>query len=442
MATYKPIQSTTLTSAVASITFSGIDQTYTDLVIVGSIGVTAAADIQLTYNNDSTSGLYSHNALGGDGTNVGVARYGSRNNIQLDYPGYAQTVLGGTNFIINVQNYSSTTITKISINKFNNGGTAVGYGTNLMTGLWRNTAAITSVTLTASGTTFLAGSTFSLYGINAGTPKATGGELVTTDGNYWYHVFKSTAAFVPTTALSADVLVVAGGGSQGAYYGAAGGAGGLRGLTSQSFALGTSYTCTVGAGGASTGGNTSSRGNNGTNSSIIGGALSISATGGGGGAGAYTGLPYAGGSGGGGNQYSGVMAGGAGNAGGYSPVEGYAGEQGSQTGPNYGGAGGGAGQAGGTNGSGIGGDGSSAYSSWGLATGTGENVSGTVYYAGGGSGNVSPRTGGKGGGGAQTARNGFAAWVGHTNTGGGSGSAADNNGYAAGSGIIIVRYAV
>jgi hypothetical protein len=433
MATYKPLQSVSVTAATSSITFSGIDQNYTDLVVVSSIKATAGNPVvQLVINSDTNSN-YSRTGMYGDGATPSGYKNTSASSLEL----FSADTTNFTPITLHLANYSNITTNKAVLQR--SGKT---YPT-IAAGLWRSTSAINALTMRLSASTFEPGSTFSLYGIKAGSLKAIGGDLVTSDGNYWYHVFRSTATFVPTQTLSVEVLVVAGGGSQGAFYGAAGGAGGLRGLTGQSMTSGTTYTVTVGGGGASTGASTSSRGNNGTNSSISGtGFSTITASGGGGGAGAYTGLPFAGGSGGGGNTYSGIMAGGAGNVGGYTPVEGYAGEQGSSSAPNYGGAGGGAGQAGGTNGSGIGGDGSSAYSAWGLATGTGENVSGTVYYAGGGSGNIPPKAGGKGGGGDNTARNGFSAWVGHTNTGGGSGSAADNNGYAGGSGIVIVRYPV
>ncbi len=72
-------------------------------------------------------------------------------------------------------------------------------------GLWSNTAAITSITLTPdSATNFVQYSTFSLYGLAAvGTtpviaPKASGGNI-TTDGTYWIHTFLTTGAFVPQT---------------------------------------------------------------------------------------------------------------------------------------------------------------------------------------------------------------------------------------------------
>jgi hypothetical protein len=446
--TYVALDKVTVGTATPSITFSSIPQGYTDLVVVMSPATThtLATFPYMRFNSDSGSN-YSYTEVNGNGTSATSFRDVNQT-IGWTSPQMASisNTLGDNTTIANIMNYSNATTYKTYLSRANRAGSTLDYqGVEAAVGLWRSTAAITSVLIgnRRGGVdyNFAVGSTFSLYGIRAEGAAFARGGIVTSDANYYYHTFLASGTFTPVSNITTEVLVVAGGGSQGAFYGAGGGAGGLRGLSAQSMTSGTAYTVTVGGGGASTGASTSSRGNNGTNSSISGtGFSTITASGGGGGAGAYTGLPFAGGSGGGGNTYSGIMAGGAGNAGGYTPVEGYAGEQGNSASPNFGGAGGGAGQAGGTNGSGIGGDGSSAYSAWGLATGTGENVSGTIYYAGGGSGNTPPKAGGKGGGGDNTARNGFSAWVGHTNTGGGSGSAADNNGYAGGSGIVIIRY--
>lgn len=165
--TYVALDKVTIGTATASVTFSSISSAYTDLYIVGSVGVTAAADIFLNFNGDTTSGLYSFTQLGGDGSSALSQRASNQNRVQLDFPGYAQTTLGATNFTISVQNYSNSTTNKTSLTRFNNMGGAAGLGTNATVGLWRNTNAITSVTLTASGTTFLAGSTFSLYAIKS-----------------------------------------------------------------------------------------------------------------------------------------------------------------------------------------------------------------------------------------------------------------------------------
>ena len=283
--TFIALDKVTVGTATASVTFSSIASTYTDLFIVGSVGVTAAADIFLNFNGDTTSGLYSFTQLGGDGSTAYSQRASNQNRVQLDFPGYAQTTLGATNFTINVQNYSNSTTNKTSLTRFNNMGGAAGLGTNATVGLWRNTNAITSVTLTASGTTFLAGSTFSLYGIKAEpvpTAKATGGTIYYGADGYTYHKFTAGGTFAPTQSLSCDVLVIAGGGggasgtNGGGYYGGGGGAGGVSYLSSSALTA-TNYTVVVGGGGAGT---QAATGGTGTNSSFN---ASIISNGGGGG---------------------------------------------------------------------------------------------------------------------------------------------------------------
>ncbi len=61
------------------------------------------------------------------------------------------------------QNYSNTTTYKTVLSRCSNptGGTLA------VAGLWRSTAAITSITLTPTAGNWLSGSTFTLYGIKA-----------------------------------------------------------------------------------------------------------------------------------------------------------------------------------------------------------------------------------------------------------------------------------
>ena len=101
---------------------------------------------------------------------------------------------------------------------------------------------------------------------------------------------------------------------------------------------------------------------------------------------------------------------------------------------------------------GDGGIGSSAHSDWGLVTGTGENVSGTIYYAGGGGGGTyEGGTGGAGGAGGGGRGNYGQTNINNTSglptTGGGAGGSGRNAALAnttpslGGSGIVIIRYA-
>jgi hypothetical protein len=256
----------------------------------------------------------------------------------------------------------------------------------------------------------------------------------------------SNSATMPNLVV-ADIMLVAGGGGGGASYGGGGGAGGFRVLNS-SLTAGTSYTVTVGAAGAAVSGTypNVNRGGKGGNSSFSGsGFTTISATGGGGG-GAWN-VQTSGGTGGsGGGGTLETSAGGVGNEGGYTPVEGYNGAT-SISGTAYGGDGGG-----GAGGEGIqatssqpgnGGPGTSAYSSWGAATSSGQNVSGTYWYAGGGGGGYRvSAVGGNGGGGNGNGGIGSGGGVsGTTNTGGGGGGGGGDGetGSAGGSGLVIIR---
>ena len=135
------------------------------------------------------------------------------------------------------------------------------------------------------------------------TTTAIGG-TITTDGSDTIHIFRSSGVFIPSSTLSVEYLIVAGGGAGGSSQSGSGsgggGAGGYR--TGTSFIAVTIYTITVGAGGSPEPGIASEiSGNPGFNSSISGSGLTtLTAIGGGEGGSSY-GAP-AGGSGGSGGS--------------------------------------------------------------------------------------------------------------------------------------------
>jgi hypothetical protein len=438
--TYVALDKVTVSSAVSSITFSSINSGYTDLVIVcNGTGGTSSNDasILIQLNGDSASN-YSTTYLLGDGTSPASGRIGPSSAI------YSMRINGTTNStgIAHIQNYSNSTTYKTILSRGNSPQYAIA-----LVGLWRSTAAITSITLKDQNAgNFQSGFTASLYGIKAEvggiTPKATGG-VVTSDATYYYHTFLTSGNFVPNQSLTADYLVIGGGGSGGG----GGGAGAYRtSLPSSPLSLtATSYAVLVGGGAAPSGILGNGWGANG-NDTIF---SSITSNGGGhaGEIGTQTspnknGVANGNASGGGcgtGQNATGGAAGTYGNKGG----------DGSATypyPPAYGsGGGGGAGSAGGNGTSSKGGDGGAGLntnSAWATVTGTG--VSG--YYAGGGAGYAEPgyaqlaSAGSGGGGNATTAPDGTA------NTGSGGGAIGSLNpvayrGGAGGSGIVIVRYA-
>jgi hypothetical protein len=159
--TYEKIQTYTLGSTTASIDFTSIPATYTDLRLVFVGTINASSDyIEVTFNG-TTSG-YSWTRLSGDGTSATSSRVSSNTKWVPNFP------LAG----------SSTIPFLITIDIFSYAGST--YKTGLMetsadtngsglvirsVGLWQNTAAITSIKLDPQSNDFNAGCTATLYGI-------------------------------------------------------------------------------------------------------------------------------------------------------------------------------------------------------------------------------------------------------------------------------------
>ena len=166
MSTYSPIASVTLSSAQSSVTFSGIPQTYTDLVIVG-VGYNSTGDgyaPRFDFNSD-TGNNYSFTQIGGNGSSASSTRSSNRANIPASWlTGWDTTSTEVGMFTTHIMNYSNTTTNKTVLSR---GNQAAGTypGTEAVVGLWRSTAAITSIRITADIATFASGSTFNLYGI-------------------------------------------------------------------------------------------------------------------------------------------------------------------------------------------------------------------------------------------------------------------------------------
>jgi len=433
--TLKKIQTVTVGSGgSATIEFSSIPQTYTDLkIVVSARSTNADIDDHLFVKPNNSASNMTQRWLRGSGSAAS-----SSTTVRFAIPGATSTASVFGNTELYIPNYTSANFKSFSGETVQETNATEAYQ-YLCAFLWSDTAAITSLVLDLSNGNFAQYSSATLYGVSnvpaAGNAKATGG-IITYDDTYVYHTFPWSGTFTPLTSLTADYLVVAGGAGGGNVGGGGGGAGGLRctvgatgggGTLESALSLtATAYTVTVGAGGA--GATTDAKGTNGSNSVFS----TITSTGGGGGGFKGSGNSGAtGGSGGGGSE---LNSGGAGTA-----NQGYAGGNGNTTAGAAGGGGGGA-NAVGTN---------NANNSNGAAGGAGvaTSISGTsTTYAGGGGGGGQSGTGGaggSGGGGAggSTAVNGTSATVNTGGGGGGGGSNTFKNGGAGGSGIVIVRYA-
>lgn len=162
--TYVLISSNTLSSSAASVTFSSIPSTYTDLVLRGSIRSTTAIDGQLTFNGTGGT-VYSRTYLRGDGSTAGSARNSSTSQVTLDdiYRNGSSTTNTFASFEIYMPSYLASQNKPISYDGADetNGTSAYRYA---IAGLFRDTTAISSLTLTFT-TAAVSGSSFYLYGI-------------------------------------------------------------------------------------------------------------------------------------------------------------------------------------------------------------------------------------------------------------------------------------
>ena len=432
-------------AGAATVTFSNIPQTFTDLKIVSSARSTATSGssyMQVSFNSSTTSftlkALYGSGSSASSYSEADVARWvGSVNPTDYTASTFANMDLYISNYAsANYKSYSADTADE------NNGSSAEML---LIGGLWSNTAAITSITLSAASGSFTQYSTFSLYGISSNTstqntsvPSATGGDVITTDGSYWYHAFKYSGTFTPLKALTAECLVVAGGGGSptSGNVGGGAGAGGILYHSGKSVTT-DNYAIVIGSGGAA--------GSNGSDSTMS----TMTAVGGGKGGTETSPAAGSGGSGGGGSYNSAAGSSTQSSSGGATGY-GFAGGTGAVVTLYEAGGGGGAGAVGTTTDGSPGnppngGAGLNTWSAWASATSTGASG----YYGGGGGGGAwqgasSASTGGAGGGGAGGAYSYETGTNGTVNTGGGAGGFGQPSGntHSGGSGIVIVRYAV
>ena len=161
--TYEPIATNTLSSTAASVTFSSISGSYTDLVVVQTFtNAQTTGYTQFRFNGDTASN-YSFTILQGT-TVVASGRESNQTSIRLGTTSY----MSNANTITSIQNYSNATTYKTIISRGTFGETSAQIReTDAGVGLWRSTSAITSITLLISGGNYAIGTTFTLYGIKA-----------------------------------------------------------------------------------------------------------------------------------------------------------------------------------------------------------------------------------------------------------------------------------
>ena len=155
--TYDLLDSTTLGTAAASVTFSSISQDYRDLILVTN--AYSASDGGATiYLNGDTGANYSRVRAYGNGSttfsDAGSGRTGM-NSVLVWTANTPNTA------IQQIMDYSTTDKDTTVLSRVNDSTDYAAMQANR----WDNTAAVTTIEITSDSGNFSTGSTFALYGI-------------------------------------------------------------------------------------------------------------------------------------------------------------------------------------------------------------------------------------------------------------------------------------
>jgi hypothetical protein len=160
-----PINSVNV-STTGSVTLSNIPNTFQDLMLVVSARTDSSSltSALLRFNGD-TSSVYSSTLLLGNGVSATSERYSNESFARIGYAvGSSQLASAFSSQVVQIIDYASTSRFKTIVSRDSSDTNGSGVS-QLTTALWRNTAAITSITY---ATSIVPGSTITLYGIKAG----------------------------------------------------------------------------------------------------------------------------------------------------------------------------------------------------------------------------------------------------------------------------------
>lgn len=162
------IQTNSLGADAASIEFTSIPQTFTDLMfLVSTRASTAGTSVEpclITFNADTSD--YTHRTLNGTGSATASASGTSRLVFNAPRTGTTANTFG--NVSVYIPNYAAAINKKYSTDSVTEQDATEAHQT-IIAGLWSDTAAITSVLFAPTANNFIAGSTISLYGILKGS---------------------------------------------------------------------------------------------------------------------------------------------------------------------------------------------------------------------------------------------------------------------------------
>jgi hypothetical protein len=166
--TYTLISSNVLSSSAASVTFSSIPSTYTDLVLRSSArSSTATLNVRIRFNSDTATNyslvyLYGEGSAGGSGIENNQTSLRPQATNASSYT--ADTFANFESYIPSYNSANSKPVSVFNVTENNVSGASSSWIFS-GGGLWRNSSGITSIEITSSSGNFVSGSSFHLYGI-------------------------------------------------------------------------------------------------------------------------------------------------------------------------------------------------------------------------------------------------------------------------------------
>ena len=166
--TMKLIAKQTLGSDTASVTFSGIPQTYDDLVVSisqrnsNATGGGGSVGIRMDINDLTTNRSWMRLACGG------TTAYSDSGTTTLVGVSPAANATANTfgNMEIYFPNYAGSSNKSFSVSDVVENNSATSNQITLIAGLWSSTAAITKLSFNTTSGSLVTGSSFYLYGVN------------------------------------------------------------------------------------------------------------------------------------------------------------------------------------------------------------------------------------------------------------------------------------
>lgn len=158
--TYEPIASVTLGSNTSTVSFNSIPQNYKHLVIsLATWNTDASQAFWMKFNNSSSAHVVSHVIGAGGSRNT---MFQDNSSFRMLYNSIVPAWNNDTcSFVIHINDYANTSKSPNFIAQYR-----LNFQSGMVTGTMADYAAVSTITFSTGGGSFVAGGTFNLWGLH------------------------------------------------------------------------------------------------------------------------------------------------------------------------------------------------------------------------------------------------------------------------------------